>query len=238
MIPLLFLAMAVAEPSAAAAAETPAEIDKILQDCDAHKFETTVMAVVDGKPHQSKVKLCGTKGQTDAAWVNTLKDAIAKVKANDKMPVEIRDQIASALDAEVLRLGTSGVNMALVANSAPTIAMPAQGTAIASLAPRTTPGAPPPLSQDYGNMPPLPEPKAVVATSLGIGSVLPSLPPPRMTLHCGSTDDPSIFESCGIMRTDTILLVRADEQPPAGTSLRLLRPDDTRAQTQLSGVVV
>ena len=238
MIPLLLLAMAATgAPSQADSAAAPtAKMERLLQDCDAHKFETLVNSVVDGKPHQSKVKLCGTKGQTDAAWVNTLKDAIAKVKANDKMPVEIRDQIASALDAEILRLGTSGVNMALVANSAPTIAMPAQGAAIASLAPRTTPGATRPLSQDYGNMPPLPEPKAVVATSLGIGSVLPSLPPPRMTLHCGSTDDPSIFESCGIMRTDTILLVRADEQIPTGTSLRFVRRDDPRGQVALAAL--
>ena len=238
MIPLLLLAMAATDaPSQADSAAAPtAKMERLLQDCDAHKFETVVNSVVDGKPHQSKVKLCGTKGQTDAAWVNTLKDAIAKVKANDKMPAEIRDQIASALDAEIFRLGTSGVNMALVVNSAPTIAMPAQGAAIASLAPRTTPGATRPLSQDYGNMPPLPEPKAVVATSLGIGSVLPSLPPPRMTLHCGSTDDPSIFESCGIMRTDTILLVRADEQLPAGTSLRFVRRDDPRGQVALAAL--
>src|SRR4029078_7548464 len=167
-------------PSQADSAAAPtAKMERLLQDCDAHKFETVVNSVVDGKPHQSKVKLCGIKGQSDAAWVNTLKDAVAKVKANDKMPAEIRDQIASALDAELLRLGTSGASMALIANSAPTIAMPAQGAAIASLAPRTTPGATRPLSQDYGNMPPLPEPKAVVATSLGIGSVLSSLPPPR-----------------------------------------------------------
>ena len=238
MIPLLLLAMAATDaPSQADSAAAPtAKMERLLQDCDAHKFETVVNSVVDGKPHQSKVKLCGTKGQTDAAWVNTLKDAIAKVKANDKMPAEIRDQIASALDAEILRLGTGGVSMALVANSAPTIANPAQGTPIASLAPRTTPGATRPLSQDYGNMPPLPEPKAVVATSLGIGSVLPSLPPPRMTLHCGSTDDPSIFESCGIMRTDTILLVRADEQIPAGTSLRFVRRDDPRGQVALAAL--
>src|ERR1041385_4198683 len=105
MIPLLLLAMAATGgPSASPSTGAPtAQMQKMLQDCDAHKFETVVNSIVDGKPHQSKVKLCGTKGQNDAAWVNTLKDAVAKVKANDKMPAEIRDQIASALDAEIIR---------------------------------------------------------------------------------------------------------------------------------------
>jgi hypothetical protein len=239
MIPLLFLAMAATGvPSAGPSGSGVApKMEKLLQDCDAHKFETVVNSIVEGKPHQSKVKLCGTKGQDDAAWVNTLKDAVAKVKANDKMPAEIRDQIASALDAEIIRLGTKGASMALVADSAPSIAKAAPGITIASLAPRPAPGASTrPLSQDYGSVPPLPEPKAVVATSIGIGSILPSLPPPRMTLHCGSSDDPSVFDSCGTMRTDTILLLRADEQLPAGTSLRFVRRDDNRGQVALASL--
>jgi hypothetical protein len=235
MIPLLFLAMAAtgAPPAGAAAPK----MEKLLQDCDAHKFETVVNSIVEGKPHQSTDKLCGTKGQEYVAWVNKLKDAVAKLKANDKMPAEIRDQIASALDAEIIRLGTKGVSMALVADSAPSIAKPAATTPIASLAPRTAPAASRrPLSQDYGSVPPLPEPKSVVATSVGIGSILPSLPPPRMTLHCGSSDDPSVFDSCGTMRTDTILFVRADEQLPAGTSLRFVRRDDNRGQVALASL--
>src|SRR6185295_3791925 len=77
MIPLFFLAMAAEAPAAAGSDAPTAKMEKLLQDCDAHKFETVVNTVVDGIPHQSKVKLCGTKGQTDAAWTVTLKDAVA-----------------------------------------------------------------------------------------------------------------------------------------------------------------
>jgi len=38
------------------------------------------------------------------------------------------------------------------------------------------------------------------------------------------------------MRTDTILLVRADEQLPAGTSLRFVRRDDPRGQVALAAL--
>src|SRR3954447_19771809 len=181
MIPLLFLAMAAADPSSAAAGSgAPAgAMEMLLQDCDAHKFETIVMATVDGKPHQSKVKLCGTRGQTDAAWINTLRDAIAKVKANGNMSQEMRDQIATAIDLELARLGHAD-SMALIAKPAPTITKDPTPPSLASLAPRPSPVAPSstlrPLSQDYGSLPPLPEPKAVAAASAGIGSILPSLP--------------------------------------------------------------
>jgi hypothetical protein len=236
MIPLLLLAMATSGASSAAApADGPTpQMEKLLQDCDAHKFETAVNSVVDGKPHQSKVKLCGTKGQSDTAWIDTLRDAVAKVKANDKMPPEIRDQIASALDAELLRLGSAGASMALIANSAPTIVKPAPSTGIASLAPRTAPGsaAARPLSQDYGTLPPLPAPKAVAA-SAAISSILPSLPPPRMRIQCSTTDDPQDLAACSSLYTNSLLTVRADEAF-GDTSLRFTRRGNERAEVQLA----
>ena len=239
MIPLLFLALAASQPSAAATPQTPAEMDKLLQDCDAHKFETTVMAVVDGKQHQSKVKLCGTKGQSDAAWIDTLKDAMAKVKANEKMAPELREQIASALDLELERLG-HGDSMALIANSAPSIAKPPPTVTpgIAALAPRAgaSSASSRPLAQDYGSLPPLPAPKPAVAATAGVSAFLPSLPPPHMTISCGSTENPNALDPCGTLRTDTILFVKADEQMPAGTSLRFVRRDDPRAEVSLAGL--
>ena len=235
MISLFFLALAAAgAPAAAGEAPTP-QMEKLLQDCDAHKFETVGSTTVDGKPHQSKVKLCGTKGQTDAAWIVTLKDAVAKVKANGKMPAELRDQIATALDAELLRLAHTD-SMALVTNSAPVIAKPAPSSTIASIAPRPTPGAGTgsghALADDYGSLPPLPAPKA--AASIAIGSAPPSLPAPRITLQCGSTDDPGAIDRCETLETNSVLFVRADEPMPAGTTLRFVRRDDPRGDVQLA----
>ena len=235
MIPLLLLALAAAgAPAAAADGPTP-QMERLLQDCDAHKFETVVNSTVDGAAHQSKVKLCGTKVQSDAAWIGTLKDAVAKVKANVKMSPELRDQIATALDAELLRLANTD-SMALVTNSAPTITKPAASTSIASIAPRPTPGTAigsgRALANDYGSLPTLPAPKAVA--SLAIGPAPPSLPAPRMTLQCGSIDNPGALDRCATLETSTVLFVRADEPMPAGTSLRFVRRDDPRGEIQLA----
>src|SRR5215469_15674255 len=38
---------------------------QIIQNCDAHKFETLVTTVVDGQPQQKRIKLCGVEGQSD-----------------------------------------------------------------------------------------------------------------------------------------------------------------------------
>src|SRR6266550_4687427 len=190
MIPLLFLALASAAPApstAAADAPTP-EMAKLLQDCDAHKFETVVEVMIDGKPHRSKVKLCGTSGQTDAAWVNTLKDAIAKVKANDQMSPDMRGQIVTAMDAELARLG-----------HADTLALVKSGSIVAKPATPST------------RLPPLPAPKPMVASAGIIGSALPSLPAPRMTIQCATTDDPNNFSACGTLSFNSVLMVRADE---------------------------
>ena len=238
MIPLFFLAMATEAPAAAGSDAPTAKMEKLLQDCDAHKFETVVNTMVDGTPHQSKVKLCGTKGQTDAAWIVTLKDAAAKIKANDKMAPETRAQIVMALDAELERLGHPD-SMALIANSAtvPSIlAPPAASAPLAALAPRALSGAAGvaarPLSQDYGGLPPLPAP-TIVAAAGAIGTALPSLPAPRMTVECSTTDDPRDIGKCGRIATNSLFTIRADEAL-GDASLRFLRRGDERAEVKLA----
>ena len=236
MIPLFFLAMAAEAPAAAGSDAPTAKMEKLLQDCDAHKFETVVNTMVDGVPHQSKVKLCGTKGQTDAAWTVTLKDAAAKVKANDKMAPETRSQIVAAIDAELERLGHPD-SMALIANSAaaPSIVKPAvPPSPLAALAPRAPSGpvSARPLSQDYGGLPPLPAP-TVVAAAGAIGTALPTLPAPRMSVECSTTDDPKDVAKCGRIVTNSLFTIRADEAL-GDASLRFLRRGDERAEVKLA----
>ena len=97
---------ALALPAVAAAAQEPALAaeDEAVQDCSARKFETFVERVVDGAPRKSRVKLCGKAGQTDADWIATLEDAIAKVRENIEMPPDARNQIVAAVSAEITRL--------------------------------------------------------------------------------------------------------------------------------------
>jgi hypothetical protein len=232
MIPLLFLALAASDPPPASTEKgdaPPEQVEKLLQDCGTHRFETAVDYMSDGKPRQTKVKLCGTKGQSDADWVRTLKDAAAKLKANPAMAPEMKTQIIAAINGEIAKLdGNSGLGaMALI--RAP------------GIAPQPQPQLPVPpravetrsIEQDYASLPPLPAPKPI-AVSAGVIGSLASLPAPRMTIRCSTTDDPLDLDSCRTLRANSLLTIRADEVLSQGTSLRFSRRGDDRGQVQLA----
>jgi len=104
---LIFVATALVSASGLAqkpAAAPPPETKALVESCSAHKFETTVEVNVDGKVHSSKVKLCGKEGQSDADWATTLKDAAKKVQANAAMPPAVKEQIVTALNAEIANI--------------------------------------------------------------------------------------------------------------------------------------
>ena len=222
----------------------PAQMQKLLENCDAHKFETVIEMTVAGQTKRSRVKLCGTEGQSDAAWVGTLKDAVMKTEANLQMPPAVRQQIVTALNAEISRLNGGSAVLPPPRRSSRTSALddlaalpplpepkPAE-TAAALPPPRMI--APKSSSRDYATLPPMPTaptaPTRVLTGSLGASLV--ALPKPRMQLICfvpGETDGP-----CTGFTRDTTLTVRADEDLPPGTSLRFVRNGDARADVELA----
>jgi hypothetical protein len=85
MLYWLVLVLAAAQPAAADPPVSP-EAQALIANCNAHKFETTVMVTgPDGKPKQSQVKICGQAGQSDTDWVKTLRDALVPLRANQVM---------------------------------------------------------------------------------------------------------------------------------------------------------
>lgn len=220
---LMALALAAGDPPVAAKAQpditAPSEgVRELLQNCDAHKFETIVdVPAAEGSTKHSRVKLCGTEGQSDADWVRTLKDAVAKTAANDKMPSAVRGQIVAAIKAEIARL----------------VGKPAPATATAALPPPRATAKAPPL-EGYNSLPPLPDtPPAPVHVLAGASALLPSLPMPKMTFSCftpaGIGEGP-----CTEFTRDTLLIVRAGEDLPPGTSLQFVRSGEARADVALA----
>lgn len=230
--------------TAPAAAAPDAKGLQLMQSCDAHKFETVVKEVVDGQPQQSKVKLCGKEGQSDADWIVTLKDAVSKLNANKEMEPAIRDQIVGALKSEIARLELDGAKGAFgsaekgsrtasVDALTPLPELPqAKPPQSASLPPRrVVPAAP---SSEYAALPPLPSgpvaPTRVLAG--GAGAIAAPLPQPRMTLTCftpGEAEGP-----CNGFTRDTLITVVAGENLPADTSLRFVRDGDPKADVALA----
>jgi hypothetical protein len=220
---------------------------KIVQNCDAHKFETVVHELVDGQPHQSKVKLCGKTGQSDSEWIGTLKDAISKLNANKEMAVAVRDQIVSALNAEILRLetgiefsGHEGSKSSVAKKSVLDGISPGRGLAElkqsqASSLPPPRPTARPGSAPEYAALPPLPTaPPAPTHVMVGgVSASVPMLPKPQMTLSCYTPGETPEGPCTGFTR-ETLVTVRAGEDLPANTSLRFVRDGDPKADVQLA----
>jgi len=249
LVAILGAGLAVAAAAAAPQTKSPApgnapdaQTKQLLQNCDAHKFETVVHQVVDGQPQQSKVKLCGKEGQTDAEWIGTLKDAITKLNANKQMPAPLRDQIVTALNAEIARLQhpapllpsspAAKTSMLDGLTPLPPLVQPKQsGTVALPLPRRTAPSAP---ADEYAALPPLPAspPPPTHVLGLAAGASLEPLPRPRMSFVCfepGQAEGP-----CTGFTRDTLLTVRAGEDLPASTSLRFVRDGDPKADVDLA----
>ena len=222
-----------AAPKKASPAASPNAVQALVQSCEAHKFETMIqLPGEDGKPRSSRVKLCGNQGQSDADWIRTLKDAVAKATASPDMPKAAKDQIVTAINAEIERLSAAAPSP----------------TETATREPPSSPEAP--LSRDYASLPPLPGPTEaapprvllppsgetdLAAIKLEPGSKgergVPTttstsaamLPATRLHLRCAMPSDPDRPGICDIIEPSTLLVVRADAAIPAGMQLRFVR---------------
>lgn len=248
LIPLAILlaAPAFAQDKPASADAPSGKMENLLQNCDAHKFETTVESTVDGKPHNSKLKMCGNEGQSDAEWIDTLKDAVKKMESNATMSESMRNQIVGAIKAEIARLEAGGTT-------------PAAGTLPAG---RSQPNAADTLANDYSVLPPLPksnpaptrvlnappttptavaaEPAAVIAASNQAPAPVaaPPAPPrakPKLSLTCISPEFPS-GGPCVTISRDTFLNVKAGEPIGPGVALRFVRQGVPKAEFALGSM--
>jgi hypothetical protein len=241
------LAMALGSAAAVAApakkgtpsADAPnAAVKQLLENCDAHKFETTVDAVVDGEPHRSKVKLCGKDGQSDAEWIGTLKDAIAKLEANKDMDAGVRSQIVTAINAEITRIQTASASQpAVLANDA---GFGKETTSVASgySALPPLPAAPPPPPKVLAPVASGSVTQAFPVKSASVApasvALVPAGPAPKLSYSCYSPGDIGGDAPCAGFDRETMLTVRAQADVPAGVALRFLRNGEQRAEVDLA----
>ena len=240
---------------------TQSAVPQLMQSCDAHKFETIVHAIVDGQPRDSKVRLCGIEGQSDADWIKTLKDAIGKLQANKDMASTVRDQIITAINGEIARIsiiGSGAVSAATAErapmpetqlsrdySSLPPLPPPLQ-TSIPPEAsvqaesdklppPRKTPAAPAPVERDYAQLPPLPTTPAAVSPALTRPSLV-SAVAPRLSFGCDAPGEMTSDAPCADFERETMLTIHARDDVPAGTSLQFVRNDRSQAELPLDGL--
>ena len=234
---LAAIAVAAPKPRAGAAVQKPASpVKQLMQSCDAHKFETVVKTEVNGEPRQSKVKLCGNEGQTDAEWIGTLKDAIAKLTTNKEMAASVREQIIGAISAEITRLESGAAAPAAVASAEPV-----------PLRPRIP--AARPLTDEYSSLPPMPTtppaPPRLIGTTAApaIGGkraraivplLTPTGPAPKLSFACYTPGDVGGEAPCADFQRDTVVTVRAGEDLRRALELRFARNGEARAAVELN----
>lgn len=223
LMPLILAAFGLAATSAPAqdteapaedvAAEPPAELRALAESCAARKFET--MVIVEGRRRPIAVKICGEEGQSDADWLVTLRDSLNKTEANEDLDQPVRDQIAAALKTEISRLESLAAAPAV---PSATIAVSREPVWVPEAAPQ------------YSSVPPLPAPMPRSAGKLANASAAP-IARPRLSIRCAMPRE--TFAACARLVRETQLMIRADEDLPAGTSVRFLRGGDARAEVDL-----
>ena len=239
---LLALTSFVAPPLAALPPKaSSAAVPKLMQRCDAHKFETIVDTTVNGQPHKSKVKLCGVEGQSDTDWIKTLRDAIRKVEANKDMAAATRQQIVTAINGEIGRLSIVGPRTAqldAVPNTPPSSSLSRDYAALPPLPPPREAPAPStlPMYRDFAVLPPLPAaPATPIAASSAQLLTVPAVAP-RLTIACENPGDLGGGEPCAEFERETMLTIQAVENVPAGTALEFVRNGEARADVSLDGL--
>jgi hypothetical protein len=243
-IPLILAAFALL-PTAAPAQEVATEqatapepsstLKAFVEACPGHKFETTVK--IEGRERGSAVRICGEPGQSDAGWLNTLSSSIKATEANDSLSQPVKDQIVAALKTEIARLEGLAA-MAGAATDIPTTSFPDSAATV----------SPSEAAPEYSTLPPLPAPKRAqprkaaeaVMRPLTAGAV--GAPPvsaaplvrPNLAISCAVP--PDRFGACGRLERDSRLLVKANDDLPAGTSLRFVRGGDNRGELELGAL--
>jgi hypothetical protein len=231
-----------AAPATTPPSDEPApQLKQLMDRCDAHKFETMVDTTINGHPHKSRVKLCGKDGQTDADWIGTLKDAIAKLRADKEMDPPVRDQIITAIETEIDRLEPNGSPTARL-GQAPPAAVPRLDLPLQTA---TGDVSPPPLAPEYSSLPALPTappPPPNVFTPALTGSAagtsasvrLPTGPAPKLSFACYSPGDIGGAAPCTEFDRETMLTISAQSDLAKGVALRFLRNGEQRAEVDLA----
>lgn len=215
-------------------APAPEQVKAAAEPCPARQFETFVAIQVEGRTRRSRIRMCGTEGQSDADWIRTLKDGADKIAANETMTQDAKDQALAAIEAEIARLIAEQPQPP----AQPATTLPAEAFVL------TKPGASralpePGLAATYSALPPL-EPKAPSTDrpfAAPVGASVPRVPlaKARLGLDCLTTADLGIGIGgpCRTIERDTILVVTAEEALAAGASLRLRRNGEVLSELAL-----
>ncbi len=198
----------------------------MIANCNARTVEIPVTVIAKGAPKETKVRICGKVGQSQADWEKTLRDALNKVSADARMSPSIKEQIVAGLKLEIAKLASTADSRPQPQSQPAPLAAPVLATPLAPR-PKTDTGR-----AEYSSLPPMPAPLPAVSVA-AVAATAPPLPAPKLTFRCLSTDSVAGEGPCETLERGMIVSVRADEDIAVGTSLRFLRRGENRAEVDL-----
>lgn len=81
--------------------QPPAEM-AMIRDCEgARKFETEADGTSDGKKTKTEILLCSKGGETDATWVQRLRDTAKRIEGDENLSPETKAQVVAALNQAI-----------------------------------------------------------------------------------------------------------------------------------------
>ena len=226
---LIALAVAVAPDSAGAprAGEIPkAKAEAIIAQCGARKFETDVISDNQGKVRKAKILLCAKPGESDDQWIATLEKAGSQIAASPALSADAKAKVAGEIQTaiDVVRGKPSagaqaGVTNGLPANQAFTLPGPPS--------PEVDPlSRPEPIVATVRPLPPPPPPPGISVMRAPISK--PPVSKPPITISCSEGGDVAGPGECIELTSNTLLVVRADNDLNSRVSLRFIRDGDPR----------
>ncbi|MEO7564665.1 MAG: hypothetical protein ABIR63_03155 [Sphingomicrobium sp.] len=213
---------------------------ELLEDCSAHRFEAVVSATVEGAVKRTKMKLCGTKGQSESEWIRTLKDSAAKIGANEAIAAPLRAEMVKTLEREIEMRGLIGATP----DATPAAGAGAKTGATSEFTLKPRPVVPHGASDNrpagYTSLPPLPPPPVSVAEAAREIAAKPYIPPPpivRPELVFGCFSSTNVGEvECTEFDRFIIMVITARSAVLPGASLRFLRDGENRAEIALGAM--
>ncbi len=212
------------------------DAEAFIAGCGSRKFETTVNSNNKGKLRKAKILLCAKPHDSDEQWIATLEKAAAQLEASPELSADAKSKVAgeiqaaigqvrSAISAQAQSAVSSGSLVAIApiapALTAPPMPRPAPLVSNVPPLPRSPTVAPAPL---VSNVPPLPRSPTVAPARLTQMLVA----KPRISISCPPPGEPGMASPCSDLASDSLLVIRADEDLKTKVSLRFIRDGDPR----------
>lgn len=186
--------------------------------CGSRKFETTVNSNNKGKLRKAKILLCAKPDESDEQWIATLEKAAAQLEASPELSADAKSKVVGEIQAAI-----GQVRSALGAQAQTAVPSGPQA-AIVPIAPVLTPPPTPRPTPFVSNVPPLPRSPAVAL----VRAIASPVAKPRISIFCPPPGEPGMASPCSDLASDTLLMIRADEDLKTKVSLRFIRDGDSR----------